>query len=222
MKRLIIVIFLVAHISYADAQTSSVLHHGTFKKGKIFMSSKPYKPDDWEKPYYDSAIKSAFPSDLIKYPEKYRNKPIHLIGVVDSVYIDSDNKRVAFFLKNKYWDYIEDYSIQDEVMFVSEKGDGWFWVTVSEISPEQLEEVKRFQAEKKLLLVYGTFKGVLHSYPVLAAQQVKYIDYEYYTTIRFSYEVMRDESGNVVTDKNGNVRLANFEFLKTLKKGQNK
>lgn len=221
MKRLLIAIFLFVHISYADAQTGSVLHHGTFKKGKIFASSKQYKPDDWEKPYYDSAIKSAFPSDLIKYSEKYRNKPIHLIGIVDTVYIEGDKQRAAVLLKNKYWDYIEDYGIQDEVMFVSEKGDGWFWVTLTEISPEQLEEVKRFQAEKKLLLVYGTFKGVSNSYPVLAAQQVKYIDNELYTTLRFSYEVMRDASGDVVTDKNGNVRLTNFEFLKSLKRGQN-
>jgi len=221
MNRVLIVILLFLHITYADAQTSSMLHHGTFKKVKIFMSSKPYKPDDWEKPYYDSAIKSAFPSDLVKNPEKYRDKPIHLIGVVDSVYIE-DGNRVTFLLNNKYWDYVEDYSIQDEVMFVSEKGDGRFLVTVAEISPEQLEEVKRFPAEKKLFLVYGTFKELVSGYPALAAQQVKYIDYELYTTNVFSYEVMRDKSGEVEADKKGKVAMTNFKFLKIAKKGQNK
>lgn len=185
------------------------------------MSSNPYKPDSWEKPFYDSAIKAAFPSDLIKYPERYKDKSIHLIGVVDSVFVD-ENNRVTFLLNNKYWDYIEDYSIQDEVMFVSEKGDGKFWVTLSEISPEQLEEAKRFPSEKKLFLVYGIFKDVSNNYPVLTAQQVKYIDYELYTTNVFSYEVQRNKKGEIVTDKKGKVQMTNFKFLKVAKKGQNK
>lgn len=185
------------------------------------MSSNPYKPDDWEKPFYDSAIKTAFPSDLMKYPEKYMDKSIHLIGVVDSVVVD-ENNRVTFLLNNKYWDYIEDYSIQDEVMFVSEKGDGKFLVTLSEINPEQLEEVKRFPEEKKLFLVYGNFEGIKDSHPALSAQQVKYIDYELYTTNVFSYEVLRNKSGNVMTDKKGKVQMTDFKFLKVAKKGQNK
>lgn len=221
MKRLLITIFLLGHIFYSDAQTSSVLHHGTFEKGRILMSSNSYKPDSWEKPFYDSAIKTAFPSDLIKFPEKYKDKLIHLIGVVDSVFVD-ENIRVTFLLDNKYWDYIEDYSIQDEVMFVSEKGDGKFLVTFSETNPEQLDVVKRFPEEKKLFLVYGTFNELMNNYPVLSAQQVKYVDYELYTTNVFSYEVHRDKKGNVMTDKKGKVQMTNFKFLKVAKKGQNK
>ena len=221
MKKLFIAILLCAQFSSAHAQASSTLHHGTFKKGKLFMQSKPYKPDVWEKPLYENSMTTAFPSDLIKSPEKYKGGLIHLIGVVDSVSVDENNK-VTFLLNNKYWDYIEDYSIQDEVMFVSEKGDGKFWVTLIDISPEQLEEVKRFPAEKKLFLVYGTFKEVANNYPVLEAQQVKYIDYELYTTTVFSYEIARDKNGDVATDKKGKAQMANFKFLKTAKKGQNK
>lgn len=187
MKKPVLLILLIACIFPADAQTGPVLHHGIFKKAKLFMSSRPYKPDDWEKPYYDTSIKTAFPSDLMKHPEKYKGKSIHLIGVVDSVFADANNQ-VKFFLSNKYWDYTEDYSIQDEVMFVSPIGDGNFVVTVADIDSAGLEEVKRFPAEKKLFLVYGIFNDVINNYPVLAAQQVKYIDYEIYTTQVFSYE----------------------------------
>ena len=185
------------------------------------MSSNQYKPDDWEKSYYDSSIKTAFPSDLIKHQDRYLNKLIHLIGVVDSVFIDS-SKNVTFLLENKYWDYIEDYSIQDEKMFVSEKGDGKFLVTLSNISPEQFEDFKRFPEEHKLFLVYGNFKELTNNLPVLAAQQIKYIDYEFYTTKVFSYEIQRNKSGDVVTDKKGKVQLTNFNFLKVANAGQNK
>lgn len=88
MKKLLIIIFLWAYCSHADAQTGPVLNHGTFKKVKIGMSSRHYKPDDWERPYYDSSIKKAFPTDLIKSPENYKNRCIHLIGVVDSVSVN--------------------------------------------------------------------------------------------------------------------------------------
>jgi hypothetical protein len=221
MKNLLIAILLLGCLSYVNAQTDLVLNHGTFKGSKLAMHSKPYKPEKWEKPYYDSSIKSAFPSELIKSPEKYRDRGIHLLGIVDSVSI-GENNSVTFLLDNKYWDYVEDYSIQDEVMFVSEKGDGKFWVTITDITPEQLEEVKRFPAEKKLFLVYGIFKEVANNYPVLAAQKVKYIDYEWYTTKVFSYDLARDKNGEVAVDKKNNIHMTNFQFLKVAQKGQNK
>lgn len=221
MIRQFLLLVFICSASLSNAQTTSVLHHGTFKKGKLFMHSNPYKPDDWEKPYYDSALKTVFPSDLVKQPDRYQDKMIHLMGVVEGVLIDSNNV-VTVQLENKYWDYTEDYSIQDEVMFVSEKGEGSFRVTLYPISAEQLANIKDFVAQKKLFLVYGTFKGLANNYPLLAAQQVKYIDYELYTTRVFSYEVERDKNGHVVTDKRGKVQLTNFQFLKVAKAGQNK
>ncbi len=224
MKRLLIIIFILGSFLKSDAQTSSILHHGTFKKGKILMSSNPYKPDVWEKPYFDSAIKTAFPTDLLKSPESYKDKLIHLIGIVDSVFIDTINETntAIFFLENKYWDYIEDYSIQDEVMFVSEKGDGRFTVTLPDINSSEIEILKRFPEEKKLFLVYGNFKDVKDNYPAIIAQQIKYIDYELYSTNIFSYEIKRDKKGNVQTDKKGKVQMTNFKFLRIAKAGQNK
>lgn len=185
------------------------------------MSSNQYKPDDWEKTYFDSSLKSAFPSDLIKNPDNYSGKLIHLIGIADSVYTDINNT-AQFRLENKYWDYIEDYSIQDEKMFVSEKGDGKFIVTATTVSPGELESLKNFPKENKLLLVYGIFKEIVNGLPVIAATGIKYIDYKWYTTKVFSYEIKRDKDGNVVTDKKGRVQTSNFKFLKIATAGQNK
>ena len=60
-------------------------------------------------------------------------------------------------------------------MFVSEKGDGQFLVTLSNISPEQFEHFKNFPAENKLFLVCGTFKELANCFPVVCAQQIKYL-----------------------------------------------
>jgi hypothetical protein len=222
MKKLAIVFCLLSYFSHSFAQIDRTLYRGVFK-AKTFASSNQYKPDKWEKSYYDNSIKTAFPSDLLKQPDKYENKLIHLIGIVDSVYIDSlDN--VTFRLENKYWDYIEDYSIQDEKMFISDKGDGQFLVTLSGVRPNEYEILSNFSEEKKLFLVYGTFKGIENNYPVLSAQKIKYIDYKFYTTKAFYYEIKRDENGDVVSDgkKNGKPSLSNFKIIAVPKAGQNK
>ena len=221
MKRILILIFLLSHFFWSNAQTHPIIHQGGFKNKKFAMSSNQYKPDNWERSYYDSSLKTAFPSDLTKHSEKYLEKLIHLIGIVDSVSMDS-SETVTFHLENKYWDYIEDYSIQDEKMFISEKGDGKFLVTISNISPEQFENFKIFPAENKLFLVYGIFKQLANGLPVLSARKIKYIDYELYTTKIFSYEILRDKNGDVVTDKKGKVQMTNFKFFNVAKAGQNK
>jgi hypothetical protein len=225
MKRSFIIILLLSGFWQLSAQTSPALHHGTFKKkGKIGISSNPYKPDNWEKPYYDSSIKAAFPSDLARFPDKFTNKLVHLIGIVASVYIDPKDSAhtVRFLLDNKYWDYIEDYSIQDEVMFVSEKGDGKFYVVLENVNPDDLKSIKNFPAEQKLFLVYGNFKEMSNNYPVIIAQQIKFIDYEFYSTKIFSYDVERDKNGEVVTDKKSRAKITGLHFLKVAGKGQNK
>ena len=224
MKNLFVSIFLSVNITMLPAQVT-ILHYGQFnKKGKFAMSSKSYHPDDWEKPYFDSSIKTAFPSDLVKFTEKYKDKLIHLIGTVDSVYTDplDSTLQARVLLDNKYWDYIEDYSIQDEVMFVSDKGDGKFIVTLTGVSPEQVDLLKTFPGGKELFLVYGNFTGIVNNYPMIAARQIKYIDYEWYSEKIFSYEVKRDKDGNVETDKKGKVQMTNFHFLKVAGRGQNK
>jgi hypothetical protein len=221
IKRLFILILLSGLYFTSFSQEDPIVHQGTFKKGKFGMSSNLYKPDSWEKPFYDSSLKTVFPSDLKKQPDKYVDKLIHLMGIVDSVYTDS-NGNVTFLLENKYWDYVEDYSIQDEKMFVSEKGEGGFLVTLSDVSPEQFEYFKKFPAEKKLFLVYGIFKELANGYPVLSARKIKYIDYEFYTTKVMSYEIQRDKDGNVITDKKGRAQITNFHFIIVPKAGQNK
>ena len=220
MKKIFILLLLSGISIHSFAQTDTLLYEGTFKKAKLMASSNPYKPDKWEKPYYEKSIKTAFPSDLMKHPDKYKDKLIHLIGIVDSVYFDTT--KIVVRLENKYWDYIEDYSIQDEKMFISESGDGKFLVTISVENPSEYEFLKEFPKEKKLFLVYGNFEKILDAYPLLSAQKIKIIDYKFYTTKVFYYDVLRDETGEIVCDKTDRAKLTNFKILKIAGTGQNK
>jgi hypothetical protein len=224
--RPIILAILLGTIQHASAQLENSLYEGRFKKFNGFMSSNYYKPDILEDSLFNKAIKTAFPSDLAKFPETYKGKLIHLIGIVDSVNVEQQDKKVifTFVIENKYWDYIEDYSIQDEVMFVSPKGDGKFRVIVSaaNLDAKDIENVKQFPAEKKLFLVNGIFKEIIEGIPALTTQQIKYIDYQYYTTKVFSYVVARNTKGEVITSPDGKLQFDNFERLKLASPGQNK
>jgi hypothetical protein len=223
MRQFLLLIHVLPLFIQSNAQANSFLHEGKFKH-RMGMSSKAYKPDDWEKPYFEKAVKTVFPSDLNKSPEKYKGKLIHLLGIVDSVYTETKNDSVVltFLLENKYWDYIEDYSIQDEVMFVSPKGDGKFLVTMPSMTLSESEAYKNFPSKQKLFLVYGNFNGTSNNLPLLMAQQVKHIDHYWYSTAIFTYEVKRDSNGEIEKDKKGGVQIVNLSFLKVAKKGQNK
>ncbi|MDB5208653.1 MAG: hypothetical protein JWR72_3728 [Flavisolibacter sp.] len=224
MKQILFLNFLFGLSLESNCQANSILYEGKFKKTKLFASSKPYKPDDWEKSYYDSSIKIAFPSDLNRHPEKYKGRLIHLIGIVDSVYFKSNNDTITttVILENKFWDYMEDYSIQDEIMFISPRGDGKFIVTMNNLAPADTYAMKNFAAEKKLFLVYGDFKENLNDLPVINAQKIKYVDYTLYSTNIFSYKIARDKNDEPQTDKNGKPQFTDFKFLKIAKAGQNK
>lgn len=226
LNKIIILTLLLAAFQQANAQLENYFYEGRFKKFRGLMSSNYYQPDILEDSLFSNAIKTAFPSDLLKFPEKYKGKLIHLIGVVDSVTVEQQDKSVifTFILENKYWDYIEDYSRQDEVMFISPKGDGKFRVLVKakDLEAKDIELVKKFPREQKLFLVNGIFEEISDGIPTLTTQQIKYIDYQFYTTKVFSYDIARNSKGEVMTSPDGKLMMINFERLKVAAPGQNK
>lgn len=229
MKRIssvILMILLIGAISKGNAQYDKIFHEAKFDKYNGIMHSKHYKTDDWEKSLYDKSEKIIFPSDINKNPEAFKGKLIHWIGIVKnvSVSVKNDTSVITILLDNKYWDYIEDYSIQDEVMFISPKGDGQFKVMVNSIklTDREIESIKKFSNENKLLLCYGLMISCENGVPILDAKGLKIVDYKLYSTKIFSYEIERDKNDMVVFDKSGNPVLINFQRLKIAGPGQNK
>lgn len=189
------------------------------------MRSNGYKPDKEEKPLLDASAKTVFPSDVKKNPALYADTLVHWIGIVKDVIIKDDSSNIStvvFAVDQKYWDYIEDYSIQDEIMFVSPIGEGEFHVLVQlELTAEQKEKLKDMPAEQTLFFCYG---HVIEDaeLPALKASYIKTVDYKYYSTKIFSYKIKRDKEGRVVTNKYGMPETDEFKMLKVARRGQNK
>ncbi|HZE83209.1 MAG TPA: hypothetical protein VE035_02825 [Puia sp.] len=220
-----ILLFIFLGIENSQAQDSLRFHEGRFRRGGFGMSSKGYKPDPWEVEYFKTALKSVFPADLLNAKDKFDNKLLLLLGVVDSVTVttEGDSAMIGFRVENKYWDFTEDHSIQDEVMFVSPKGGGPFYASIKLPVSSKVTEIRHFPFEKKFVFVYGTLQDLSNGIPVIAAQQIKWIDYFWYSLNIFSYDVARDKDGQVLADKkNGIPKFTDFHFFTIAHKGQNK
>jgi hypothetical protein len=224
VTKIIILFYLILASAQLNAQDSLLFHEGTFKKNKLVMSSNPYRPDSWERSLYEQSIRTAFPMDLLNSPDTYRDKLLLMIGIVDSVTMETmgDSTLIVFRIENKYWDFLEDYSIQDEVMFVSPEGGGKFTAAIRVPKSMDTEFIKSFASEKKLLFIYGTFHGLSDHIPLINALGVKWVRYFWYSTRIFSYEVERGSHQEVLTDKKGHLKFTNFHFLTIAHAGQNK
>lgn len=224
MKKILFSILLISTCLLSKAQYETIFHPSSFKKFKGAMRSNGYKPDKDENLLLDASSRAIFPSDVKKNTSHYLDSLVHWIGIVtDVVIIDSSNiSNIVFTMDHKYWDYIEDYSIQDEVMFLSPLGEGEFHMLVQlELTPDQKEKLKNMPQEKTLFLCYGKVIEDT-SLPALKASYIKTVDYKYYSTKIFSYTIKRDKEGLVVTDKSGKPQTDEFKFLKVARRGQNK
>jgi hypothetical protein len=227
MKNILSFILIIGVSSGVNAQYDSIFHEATFGKFSGVMHSNNYKVDNWEKSLFNNSEKAVFPIDIKENAEAFTGKLIHWIGVVQNISISTknDSSLISILLDNKYWDYIEDYSVQDEVMFLSPKGGGQFSVVINSIklTQSEVESLSKFPADKKLLLCYGLLiPNNENEIPILSAKGLKIVDYKLYSTSIFSYEIQRDKKNRVVKNKFGKTSMTNFQRLKVAQPGQNK
>jgi hypothetical protein len=224
MKKILFSLFFISFCITLNAQYETVFHPSSFKKFKGLMKSNSYKADADEKILLEKSVRSLFPSDIEKNPQAYIDTPVHWIGVVkDIIILDSNNSStVLFTLEQKYWDYVEDYSIQDEVMFVSPEGEGEFHAVVQlTLTDEEKQKLRKMPEQQTLFFCYGTIIAD-NTLPAMKATYIKTVDYKYYSTKIFSYKIKRDDKGRVVTDNAGRPQTDDLKFLKVAGRGQNK
>lgn len=189
-------------------------------------SSRHYIPPKETKKAFAESIKDITPSDIVKKPKKYLKKQIHWIGILRDVkFTKYKNTKVAkLTLSQKYWDYVEDYSIQKEVMFLSNKGGGDFIL----LFPYKVKEKIKFEkfiresiAREDLMFVYGLLLKVESNKPVLGHTNGRFVHEKYYSTNIWEYDIKRDNRGNIITNERGLPAITNVKVLKIPLFGEN-
>ena len=198
-----------------------------FFLGCPVASSRMYKPLDWEQPLLEKADKSIMPSDVKAAPEKYLGNAIHWVGIVDSFALPTRGDTIfsQVYLEQKYYDYIEDFSIQRETIFLSSHGEGKFVFNKDLVHAPLDTVLKALSVVAKrgaLAFCYGTFTGLRNGIPVIQSSGIRFIPSEFYSTGILSYEVERDSTGRVVMRKNGFPELTNIRIIKIPGAGTNK
>ena len=189
-------------------------------------SSRRYQPLEWEEPLYASSTKAVFPSDLRKHPDNYTDEIIHWVGIIKDYELTDGEKRILeLTIDQKYWDYIEDFSIQTETIFLSSAGEGLFRFVIESTSPLSYEEQEKELADmvnrEDLALVYGKLHDFDGDVPILQGLGLRTIHEMYYSTKIWYYEIERNADGSVAVDENGWPIKTNFKSLTIPKAGEN-
>jgi hypothetical protein len=118
--------------------------------------SKLFTPEGpLEKQLFPRAKRNVFPDDVRADPAAHRTSVLLWTGIIKAVEpTEVDGRRgLRVLIEHHYWDFIEDYSFQRAIAFLSPRGEGPFEVLFEFHIP----------AEKILLddmaIVYGTPRG---------------------------------------------------------------
>jgi hypothetical protein len=161
-------------------------------------SSRPYKPLPWEAKLIQVHKAQPFPNEVS--PSVDTGK-FHWLGIIDTFYVEGKDSQSVLYIKaeHHYWDYIEDFSIQREKMFVSPLGAGSFWYR-KEVKNEPVDTTKArlsiLAHKRNIGMFYGALSGEKGGLPILNGAGVRFIHRQFYSTRIWSYEIRKDSSGN--------------------------
>ena len=103
------------------------------------------------------------------------------------IYVSFEEVEITFYLEHHYYDWIEDFGLQYETLFLSPRGEGTFTTTClfsGDIPPIDLIQISE---EGALLMVYGKPVSVENDEVIIEPTYIRFIDEYWYTTELFSY-----------------------------------
>jgi hypothetical protein len=115
--------------------------------------SKPYAPrNPDERAIFEKVRRDVFPDDVRAAPSEHRSDIVLWTGIIQEVHPAdvSGEPGVEVLIEHHYWDFVEDYSVQSAIAFLSPRGEGKFRASFRGASPGG-----KFAAGN-MALVYGT------------------------------------------------------------------
>lgn len=124
----------------------------------IGPGSRLYKPiSDREQWVYNSASKSIYPDDVREDTKKFGDSLLVWAGIIKNYTVNKlENKtELELLIEHHYYDWIEDYGMQREKIFLSPRGEGLFktkWYLNKDVD---LKNVDNFSKKGNMAIVYG-------------------------------------------------------------------
>lgn len=120
--------------------------------------TEPYQPcSEWEIEEYRKANVYVFPDDIRDSLYKYKATVIAWPGIIQSHNFTPCEDRVdlELIVEHHYYDWLEDFSIQREKIFLSPRGEGLFYAIWPLKKDVDIEEFDKHDLNGDLVIVYG-------------------------------------------------------------------
>jgi len=117
-----------------------------------------YQPcSEWEIEEYKKANVYVFPDDIRDSLNKYRDTVVAWPGIIQAHNFAPYEDRVdlELVLEHHYYDWLEDFSIQREKIFLSPRGEGLFYAIWPLKKDVDIEEFDKSVLNGDLVIVYG-------------------------------------------------------------------
>ena len=139
-----------------------------------------------EQEHFKKASRDIYPNDVRKSIQQFQSNKVAWPGfITKSEWMEKDGAfATKFQIEHHYYDWILDYSIQKEKIFLSPRGEGTF-ATVCTSRPDQ--EAKVTTAPGNLLIVYGMPEKVEGGIVFLTCDYASFIKREWVRTDVFDY-----------------------------------
>jgi hypothetical protein len=150
--------------------------------------SREYKPiSDWEKYAYGKADRNVFPNDVRADFKKYDSLRAAWPGIILKAEPEKTDStiEVHLLIEHHYYDWIEDFSIQHERIFLSPRGEGLFRTTWHLKPHADLKRVRESVGD--MAIVYGIPTGVVDSVVEMTCYYIRVIDKEWFATDIMDY-----------------------------------
>jgi hypothetical protein len=119
--------------------------------------SKRYAPEGAaEGALFPKARRDIYPDDVRSNPAEYESQTVLWTGIVRRV-DEVEPGKYRLLVEHHYWDWIEDYSIQTEIAFLSPRGEGQFecrFAGAQNVARDQIARVP------DMAIVYGVPRGL--------------------------------------------------------------
>ena len=146
--------------------------------------SKSFAPQGpVEKELFPRAKRDVFPSDVRADVGAHRSTVLLWTGIIlsaEAVHVDA-RRGLRMVVEHHYWDFIEDYSIQRAIAFLSPRGEGAFEVLFPfEIPPDRVRA-------GDMAIVYGMPTGLSSDRVLLDGVVLRTLRRELYATDIWDY-----------------------------------
>jgi hypothetical protein len=141
---------------------------------------------DGEREHFNKSSREIFPNDVRNDLERFRATKVAWPGfITEGKWAQVEEGFVTtFFIEHHFYDWILDYSIQKEKIFLSPKGEGMF---ATNCTSKAEQESQTASAVGNLIIVYGTPVGVEEGIVTLSCDYARLIKREWVRTDVFEY-----------------------------------